>query len=295
VHLVTPAATRHAVVLFAESDNRLFFVVPWLGLSLVGTTDTDFTGDPRQARATTEDIDYLVAAVDQAFPDAPWRQIYFTTAGVRALVRRDGMAAGAVSRKHRLVDHAARGAPGLVSIVGGKLTAYRGIAEEAVDAACRRLAIVAPSRSRDVPLPGAAGYGPETLAAARRQGDEMGLADGLAEHLVTTYGARYTAILRLIAAQPRLAERLDPAEHDCLAQLHHAVEREAARTLSDVFLRRLSLGFTANQGLPAVDRAAAELASLLGWDAERTAAEVADYRATIARMREPARAAMAAE
>ena len=85
VHLVTPAATRHAVVLFAESDNRLFFVVPWLGFSLVGTTDTDFTGDPRQARATTEDIDYLVAAVDQAFPDAPWRQIYYTTAGVRAL------------------------------------------------------------------------------------------------------------------------------------------------------------------------------------------------------------------
>ena len=88
---------------------------------------------------------------------------------------------------------------------------------------------------------------------------------------------------------------MDPDEPDCLAQIHHAVRRECARTLADALLRRTTLGFSAGQGLAAADRAAAELAAALGDDdAARAAAEAAAYRAIIGRMRDPARAAMAA-
>jgi glycerol-3-phosphate dehydrogenase len=294
IHLVTPPVTRHAVVLFAGADDRLFFVIPWLGFSFVGTTDTDYQGDPGQARADPDDIAYLLDEVSRAFPNAPWRQIYYTTAGVRALVRREGVAAGAVSRKHRLLDHAARGQPGLISIAGGKLTAHRDIAEEAVDLACRRLAIDAPSRTRQAPLPGAAGYGPATLAAARQQGAALGLAGDQCDHLVRVYGARYAEVLDLIAAEPRLAGRLEAGAPDCLAQLHHAVRREYARTLADVLLRRTTLGFSAGQGLAAAERAAAELARALGRDAAWARAEADAYRAAVARWRDPAQAARAA-
>lgn len=290
VHLVAPAVTRHAVVLFAGQDDRLFFVIPWLGSSLVGTTDTDYDGDPALAQADQEDIDYLLSEVTNAFPAAPWRQIFYTIAGVRALVRRDEVAAGAVSRRHKVRDEAASGTPGLIAVIGGKLTAYRGIAEEAVDAVCRRLEVRAPSHTRDRPLPGAAGYGPALVTEARRRGEEVGLDPEQAAHLVTVYGARYAEVLQIVAAEPRLAQRVDPTAPDCLAALHHAVLREGGRTLDDILRRRTTVGLMAGQGLAGAERAAAEVAPLLGWDGERTAAEVTAYRRTIARMRAPAAA-----
>ncbi|MCC6626473.1 MAG: glycerol-3-phosphate dehydrogenase/oxidase [Chloroflexi bacterium] len=278
VHLVTPPATRQAVVLFAGADERLFFVIPWLGLALVGTTDTDFEGDPADARAEPADIAYLVDAVSQAFPHGPWRQIHYTMAGVRALVRREGVSTGAVSRKHRLLDHASAGHPGLISVVGGKLTAHRDIAEEAVNAACARLGVRAPARTRTRPLPGGVGFGPVLPATARRQGLALGLDADQCDHLVRVYGSRYVEVYDLIADRPALAARLDPAAPDCLAQVHHAVQREGARRLTDVLRRRTTLGFSPGQGLAAADRAAAALAEALGRDEATAAAEAVAYR-----------------
>ncbi|MGH2492222.1 MAG: glycerol-3-phosphate dehydrogenase/oxidase, partial [Candidatus Limnocylindria bacterium] len=91
IHIVTPRATEKAHVLFAKSDGRLFFVLPWLDATIVGTTDTDYAGDPADAAATEEDVRYLQTEARRAFPDAPFDEIYFTYAGVRALVREEGV------------------------------------------------------------------------------------------------------------------------------------------------------------------------------------------------------------
>src|SRR5437764_355674 len=87
VHVAAPAASRHALVLFSDEDERLFFVVPWLGKSWVGTTDTDFEGRPEETRATAEEVAYLLRDARRVLPDGPWETLYFTQAGVRALVR----------------------------------------------------------------------------------------------------------------------------------------------------------------------------------------------------------------
>src|ERR1700730_3591717 len=105
VHLVTPSATHHAHVLFARRDGRLFFVIPWLGYSLVGTTDTDYHGDPADVAATAEDVSYLVDEAQRAFPAGRFDEVHYTWAGVRALVRMDDVDEGRVSRKHALHDH----------------------------------------------------------------------------------------------------------------------------------------------------------------------------------------------
>src|SRR5207248_2180148 len=157
VHVVTPAASRHAHVLFAQRDGRLFFVIPWLGYSLVGTTDTDYEGDPRDAAATEQDVDYLVDEAHRAFPSGRFGEVFYAYAGVRALVRMERVSEGKVSRKHALYDHARRdGVPGIVSVVGGKVTGYRAIAEEVGDLVARSLRAShrADSTTETRPLPG---------------------------------------------------------------------------------------------------------------------------------------------
>jgi len=131
VHITCPPATNRAVVVFSPVDNRLMFVIPWLGHSWIGTTDTDFTGDPATAHATAEDVDYMLRSVTEYFPKLEATPIYFSNAGVRALVKEEG-SESSVSRMHRIADGARSGAENLISVLGGKITGYRAIAEEAV-------------------------------------------------------------------------------------------------------------------------------------------------------------------
>jgi glycerol-3-phosphate dehydrogenase len=154
IHIALPPMTRHAMVLFSPIDGRLIFVIPWLGYSWIGTTDTDFAGDPADAHATAADVDYLLASVKPFFPEIDRAHILFSNAGVRALVQDEG-SESSVSRQHQIVDGDEAGAPGVVAILGSKLTAYRAIAEEATDRVCKLLGVSRPCRTADVPLPGA--------------------------------------------------------------------------------------------------------------------------------------------
>ncbi len=133
IHIACPPVSRSAVVLFSPVDGRLFFAIPWLDLGWIGTTDTDFDGDPAEARATAEDVQYLVRSAAEFFPEVNRSEIYWTNAGVRALVMQPGKPS-AVSRTHRLETR-----PGLISVLGGKITGYRAIAEQATDAAASQL------------------------------------------------------------------------------------------------------------------------------------------------------------
>ena len=278
IHLVTPRASERAHVLFAKSDGRLFLVVPFLDSTIVGTTDTDYAGDPADAAATAEDVRYLQEAARRAFPNAPFDRIHFTWAGVRALVREEGVEEGEVSRKHALFDHQAReGIIGLLSVVGGKITAYRDIAEEVTDAALRRLGRRAAATTASAPLPGARG------------GDDAALPPNVsaatAAYLASVYGSRSARVLALVAGDRSLAQPLCPHHHGVSAEIVHAVRVEWARTIGDVLLRRTMLGIAACQGLDCVDTIAARVGGLLGWDDQRQRVEIDRYRQEIEPMR----------
>lgn len=148
VHIACSPVNRRANVLFSGIDGRLFFTIPLLGYSWIGTTDTDFQGDPAQVRATTEDVDYLLRSASDFFPDLASGGIFWSNAGVRALVRQKGRPSS-VSREHRVVD----GPDGVVSVLGGKITGYRAIAEEATDLICKKLDTRRPCRTAGTPLP----------------------------------------------------------------------------------------------------------------------------------------------
>jgi glycerol-3-phosphate dehydrogenase len=258
IHLVTPRATKQAHVLFAKRDGRLFFVLPWLDTTLVGTTDTDYTGDPSDAAATEEDVRYLQAEARRAFPNAPFDEIYYTYAGVRALVREEGVAEGDVSRKHALFDHERRdGVAGVVSVVGGKITAYRAIAEELTDLVTTKLG---------------------TKAARNDSVSATSLLPG-------ADGSRARAIVALAAGDPSLTAPLCPHHRGVAAEVVHAVRSEWAMTMGDVLLRRTAVGLGQCQGLDCLDAVAEMMGRLLGWDDERRKSEVDAYCQEIEPMR----------
>jgi glycerol-3-phosphate dehydrogenase len=278
VHLVMPRVGEHAVVLFARSDGRLFFVVPWNGYSLVGTTDTDYTGDLDRITADEEDVRYLLSEVRHFYPHAPWDPIHFTWAGVRSLMHIEGIPESDVTRKHLLYDHQRRdGILGLLSIIGGKLTAYRWVAEDAVDAACRILGIKAKSITATLPLPGGMISNLDRYVAANSEGQarRLGIDRALIEHLIHAYGSRYAHVLAIAEHDRSLLAPVSPHHPDIMAQAVYAVQREGARTLSDVLLRRLTVGMSATRGREGAEHVAALVGQLLEWDQERTRAEIA--------------------
>ncbi len=260
IHIACPPVSKQAYVLTSPLDGRLFFVIPWLGYTWIGTTDTDFTGDPASARATAEDVAYLVESASAFFPHLGDAPIFWTNAGVRALVMRKGRPSD-VSRLYRIVDEAPNGSSGLISVLGGKITGYRAIAEEAADAACALLSRRRKSATAALPLPGARGDAPS----------------GALPHLQRIYGSRAPEVAALADTDERLARPLDAAYPDITAQVVHAVRSEQAIRVGDFLLRRSYLGFSEDQGMRALAAVADTMAAELGWSAARRSAEIEEY------------------
>src|SRR5687768_15423230 len=190
IHIVCPPATGRALVLYSRLDRRLMFAIPRAGLTWLGTTDTDFSGDPGAARATREDVDYVVESVRHVFPSLGAGDVLYTTAGVRALVRQRGTESS-VSRMHKIVDGDPVGPPGVISVLGGKITGYRAIAEDVTDAICTRLGRRVRSATAARVLPG---------GGARSAVHETETSDGagaLATHLDDLYGSRAGEVMDL--------------------------------------------------------------------------------------------------
>jgi len=135
IHLVYPdLGLKHAILVSSERDGRIFFLIPWKGQTLIGTTDTDYSGDPGLAQAEPADVEYLLQEANRALPSFGIRKekILSTFAGVRPLVAQEAKDPWAVSRSHRIYEEG-----GLLTVVGGKFTTFRKIAEDVVDRLAR--------------------------------------------------------------------------------------------------------------------------------------------------------------
>lgn len=265
IHLAVEPLNREAWVLFSPVDKRLFFAIPWMGMSWIGTTDTDFQGDPADAAATPADIEYLLRSAEYYFPAVRARPVCFTNAGVRALVTRPGRES-AVSRSHQLVDGARAGVAGLVSVVGGKITGYRAIAEEATDLIAKRLGAGGKCDTAAVPLPGAVSG--EAAERRVREAVAAGIAEESAVALLPVHGARLAELSALCREDVSMAGRIHPDYPEIRAQVALAVSREYCRNLDDFLARRSALAFSPDQGRRAVEEVVSLMASRLGWDAE---------------------------
>jgi glycerol-3-phosphate dehydrogenase len=284
IHLVTPKVTKDALALFA-ADGRAYFVMPWLDFELVGTTDTDYEQDMDAVKADVDDVEYLRSEIKKAFPRASWDQIYYTYAGVRSLLRIEGLKESSVTRRHVIYDHEKKeGLKGLVSVIGGKLTAYRGIAEDIVDVVANKLSTGPECMTAKEKLPGANVSELEKVHANMGSvAAEHGIGADTVAHLVSLYGSRYNEVLDYIKKDKRLKERICETNPDIMAEVTHAIEKESACTLSDFMLRRSLIGFRKCEGLDCCTKVANKMAKGLGWNARELASQIGAYRDEIAK------------
>ena len=298
IHLVVPherLPLARACTLISPVDGRVMFAIPWRGRTVIGTTDTDFTGTADDVHADTADVAYLCASANGYFPHSQLTpdDVIATWAGLRPLIRADETEPeSSVSREHEVFTRD----DGVVIIAGGKLTTYRRMAAEAVRAAMGWLrehdaGYEAAGRDRagtkHRPLPGGAGLEPPTLesvaAIGRALMDRHGLDADAATHLCGVYGARAPALGERIGAVPALGERLDPELPYLWAEVEFAVDHDRARTVDDVLSRRVPLLLVArDQGLGVCEEVAARLAARLGWADDERARQVAAYQRTVA-------------
>lgn len=284
IHLLVPQISCNAVVLFALADNRLFFVIPWQGYSLIGTTDTDYSGDLDAVEAEKEDVTYLLTEVRRIFPSIDSQKIFHASAGLRALARSSSRNPSDVSRSHKLVDHEREdGIHGFVSVLGGKITAYRAVAEQVVDLVCKKLSSQSRCTTDQLPLPGAPSVTKQIIENAA---SDRGITVEIASHLANLYGSRFTEVLELLNQDPQGAQGLCSHSPDILAQVQHAVEYEGALTVDDFLLRRSALGLGPCLGLDALEHIADEMGSLLHWSQTERQKQIALYRTrTVGRLR----------
>lgn len=270
IHVLTRRLIGDSAVMMAAGTGH-FFLLPWRGLTLIGTTDELYEGHPDAFRVTEADIAGLIETVNTYYPAAALRRedVLHSYGGLRPLVDDENKAAGSYkkSRRSEVCDHARTdGIEGLVSAIGGKWTTSRALAEQVVDLALKKLGRAAgPCLTRVTPLPGGAiGNFKRFVGALRaRHPDAPG---ELVEHLARNYGARAGEVLALAEADPALAAPLRPGQPEIGAEVVHAARTEWAAQLSDVVLRRTGLGQVGDPGLRALETAARLLGGELGWD-----------------------------
>lgn len=302
VHIVVSnekLPVNNAVVCFHPSDGRVLFAIPWGEQTYLGTTDTDYIGDPGEVCATLDDVDYLIDVSNHHFPEflISRDDVISTWAGLRPLIRpvnQNNVDESAVSREHQILV----GKDGVITIAGGKLTTYRKMSKEVVDTAVKllRLSNQLPSKplvdahTDRAPLPGArdwpANDDHQQVADMILDQSNNLISPKSAKLLANTYGMRGLMIAKMIVERPVLATPIIEGRAEVMAQIDHGVLNEFAASVTDVMERRTQIFYRdSDQGLGAAEKVGARMAELLGWDDTTRAAMVKEYHDVVARSR----------
>jgi len=273
VHMVMPALpTSEAILLTAKEDGRVFFIIPWYGRTLLGTTDTDYRGDVDHVVVEDGDVDYLLAAANRYLKTA-WRKedVIGSYAGVRVMKQSDAAHPSDASRDWELKT----ASNGLHHAIGGKLTSAREDAAAIVDAACERLGVAGACATNGKNFP----WKPQQDFAAWRdaimtQAQRLGIDAESAQWLMRRHGARVEQVFDMVEKAPRLAARIDSALPLICADLLLCARDEMALHLSDLLRRRMPLLILAQLSAAEVRVLAELVAPALGWDEARIAREV---------------------
>ncbi len=270
-----------AIVLPETDDKRILFIVPWESRAILGTTDTG-AGNLDHPTSSPEDVKYLLDHLNRYLSvNLTADDIISTYAGYRPLVKPrkegQGQSSAKLSRTHVVLQSNS----GLITIVGGKLTTYRLMAQDTVDVISKRDNTKPVHPTKSLPLQGSAGWATRQKGLAHR-GAALGLDADDIVHIGHSYGTEADAVLDLIADNPALAERLIEDLPYLKAEVIHACRQEMAMTPYDILARRTSITLEdRDRGLGIVKEVAAMMAQELHWTPEQTQKLVDAYRSAI--------------
>ena len=273
IHVMVPAITK-AYALTVAAGGGHFFVLPWHGHTVLGTTDTAFRSAPDDVSVGESDIESFFAFINKYLPGAKLTRdkVEYFYAGLRPLVDDGSGDTYGASRRSELVDHAEEGLDGLFSAIGGKWTTSRELAQDVVDQIVEKLSAKAAACETDEePTAGGdVGRFSDFLKLARAEHGDL----PSVEHLAHMYGTRLNNMLAEANNRPELRAPVGAAG-DIGAQVLFAVREEMALTLADVVMRRTCMGQIGRPSADALAATAKIMAAELGWDATRQAQEIA--------------------
>ncbi len=271
VHLILPQLLGdEALLLTAQSDGRVFFMIPWYGRTLVGTTDTDYRGDIEHVVVEKADIDYLLREVNHFFNTRlTARDVIGSYAGLRVMRQSDATHPSDVSRDWEV----RRGSDGVLYSIGGKLTSAREDAAVIADAVCTELGIDAPCKTKGRAFPWASDDFAAWSATVFDQAGRLGIDAECGKWLVRRHGKRAEGVLREVANDVALAGRIVPGLPLIYADLLFCAREEMVVHLDDLLRRRMPLLILARLDEAKVKEIAMRVAERLGWDEAREACE----------------------
>lgn len=287
IHLVFSSErlrVNSAWLIPALNAHRFYFVVPWEGRVIVGTTDTDYNGDKNSPHAEADEVIEILQAINAYFPAAQLKSsdVISTWAGLRPLISsgNETKSTTAVSRKDEIFESR----DGLISLAGGKLTTYRLMAQQGIDLVIRRLSErfglkVGESQTDKIVIGEAIKREAiESLASRISVSEQLPIAT--VKHLIETYGADFQHVIEIANADVSLRDPLIDDLPHIAAEVIYAVRYEQAMTLSDVLARRTRLVLLVGQAsIHGASRVAELMALELNWSQEEKANQVLRFKA----------------
>lgn len=266
---------RKTALVVPAGEGRMMFTLPWMGRTLVGTTDVEYEGDLSHVAPPLDDVEYILGALNAFFgTELTPANITGAYAGVRPLISTgDPKKSVDISRTSEMYETPS----GMITMTGGKLTTWRPMAEQVVDRLVARDRREAPSRTEELPL--GMPIDPADLPVA------PGVDEAVAAHIAARYGFAAGQIVSMIRSDPQLAEPIVTDMPDPLAEVLMAVRNEQAQSIGDVLLRRTRLGLLSARELVAgggdvpmaVQRVCNVMGDELGWDGQRREAECLEW------------------
>lgn len=288
VHFITrkPLISGKTMVGCSSRRGGHFFLIPWRGHTLVGTTDKSYTGDPDGYRVSAASVMELIDTVNEGYGDGTlsYADVQYVYGGLRPLVETQTQETYNASRRYEICDNAGQGLDGLITVEGGKFTTSRQLAADCMKVIGRKLGLpVQRSVTNQQRLAGC-DIADLTSFLARAIKQNRGFSVSTINFLSRHYGTDYEAVLQLAREDAKLAQAVG-GEGEILAQVSYAIRHEMARTLDDIVLRRTGIGTLGHPGMAVLQKVAALAGAELGWDEARIHHEM---RVTSERLTPPA-------
>lgn len=242
IHIVTKSLhSSHAFVLKAKSDNRVFFVMPWKGLSLIGTTDKEFKENPDNARVNESDIEYLIKETNQLFPNQKIKRadVISSFIGIRPLLNQEKGSVGSVSREEKIIkDH------NLLSLVGGKYTTFRHIAEKVAKTVHNELNLPGKFQSKTENLSFWGGkiknINQFIASNYQKEKNKFQINETIYKNIIQRYGVAYQTVLNILSEKTEYCETIENS-NNYWGEIIYTIRFEMAKKVDDFTRRRTTL------------------------------------------------------
>ncbi len=277
IHIITRRLVNDHIVTSITKSGRHFFVIPWRGYSLIGTTDKEYIGNPDTYRVTKESIMELLAEVNESFGNGRpivYEDIIHAYGGLRPLVEDQTKDVYESSRKYEIYDNAVDGLEGLITVEGGKYTTSRNLAENVMKMVSKKLKRKLPPTVTDKEYLAGSEIEDIDLFFAELEKKYADFPERTVEFIGRTYGREADTIFAIACANRKLAAPLNE-DGEMLAQVVYAVREEMAKTLGDIVFRRTGLGTLGTPGEKVLKKIAETAARELKWSEARMKKELA--------------------